>query len=282
MPTGDRAPAANGGSAIMTRYRFAVMAMFILAAGPAAAGVADFDGLTLGPESSWNGSADPSAGGFATGPAFFNNFYTIDAFSGWAFWGGWAYSNVTDNATAGYMNQFSAVAGAGHTGDTYGIAFMDTFYGVTPTVTFAQPAAVASAYVTNTTYAYFDMLQGSAYSKQFGGAGGGDPDWFLLTITGKDAGGGVTGAVERYLADFRFADGADDYLLDTWTYLDLSGLGQVTSLEFTLSSSDAGPWGMNTPAYFALDTLTVAPEPATLALAAAGAAAVALARRRRP
>ena len=264
----------------MTGKALATAVMVCLAAGAAVAGVADFDGLALATESYWNGSADPSAGGFATGPAVFNNFYTIDAFSGWAFWGGWAYSNVTDNTTAGYTNQYSAVAGAGHTGDTYGVAYMDTFYGVTPTVSFAQPTALVSAYVTNTTYAYFDMLQGGAYSKQFGGAGGGDPDWFLLTITGKDAAGGVTGTVERYLADFRFTDGADDFLLDAWTPVDLSGLGVVASVAFTLSSSDTGAWGMNTPAYFALDTLTVAPEPATLALAAAGAA-VALARRRR-
>jgi len=264
----------------MTGKVLAAMAMVGLAAGTAVAEVADLDDLALAPESYWNGSADPSAGGFSTGPAFFNNFYTIDAFSGWSFWGGWAYSNVTDNTTPGYTNQYSAVTGTGHTGANYGIAFMDTFYGVTPAITFAQPTEPVSAQVTNTTYAYYDMLNGSQYSKQFGGADGTDPDWFLLTITGKGAGGVVTGTVECYLADFRFADSADDFLLDAWTPVDLAALGEVTSIQFTLSSSDTGAWGMNTPAYFALDTLTVAPEPASLALAAAGAAALALRRRR--
>ncbi|MEA3368362.1 MAG: DUF4465 domain-containing protein [Planctomycetota bacterium] len=259
---------------------FAAMVMVALAAGTAVAEVADFDNLALAPGGYWNGSADPSAGGFTTGPAFFNNFYTVDDFSGWAFWGGWAYSSVTDNTTPGYTNQYSAVTGTGHTADNYGIAFMDTFYGITPTVTFAQPTALVSAQVTNTTYAYYDMLNGSQYSKQFGGAPGEDPDWFLLTITGKDAGAGVTGTVECYLADFRPSESSQDYILDTWTPVDLTALGQVTSLEFTLSSSDTGDWGMNTPAYFTLDTLTVAPEPATLTLAAAGAAALALRRRR--
>jgi len=251
-----------------------------LAAGAAAAEVADFDDLVLGPESAWNGSADPSAGGFTTGPAWFNNFYTIDAFSGWAFWGGWAYSNITDNVTPDYTNQFSAIPGAAQSGANYGIAFLDTFYGVTPTVTFSAPTAVEQAWVTNTTYAYFDMLNGSSFSKKFGGADGTDEDWFLLTITGKTAGGGTTGPVEFYLADFRFADDSQDYILDAWTPVDLTGLGAVTSLAFTLSSSDTGTWGMNTPAYFALDTLTVAPEPATLALVAGGAAVMALRRRR--
>jgi hypothetical protein len=285
MPTGDRAPAVGKGRALMTGKAMAAIVWAATAAGllagTAKAGqVADLEGLVLAPESYWNGSADPDAGGFTSGPAFFNNFYTIDDFSGWAFWGGWAYSNVTDNATPGYANQFSAKPGAGHTGDIYGIGFMDTFYGVTPTITFAAPVRPLSAQVTNTTYAYFDMLQGSAYSKAFGGADGTDPDWFLLTVTGRDAGGGVTGTVECYLADFRFADGAEDYLLDAWTAMDLAPLGEVTSLEFTLTSSDTGAWGMNTPAYFALDTLTVMPEPATLGLLAVGAAA-ALVRRRR-
>jgi len=263
-----------------------VMAMATagLAAGTAVAGqvaeVADFDDLTLPPESHWNGSADPSAGGFAVGPAFFNNFYTIDDSSGYAFWAGWAYSNVTNNTTSGYTNQYSAVAGDGHTGENYGIAYLDTYYGVTPTITFEKPMEPLSAQVTNTTYAYYDMLDGSTYSKKFGGADGTDEDWFLLTITGRGAGGAETGTVECYLADFQFADDAQDYILDAWTPVDLTGLGEVTSLEFTLTSSDSGDWGMNTPAYFALDTLTVAPEPASLALAAVGAAVMAVRRRR--
>jgi hypothetical protein len=38
----------------------------------------------------------------------------------------------------------------------------------------------------------------------------------------------------------------------------------VKSVEFSLSSSDMAPWGMNTPGYFVIDT--VVPEPATLVL----------------
>jgi hypothetical protein len=40
----------------------------------------------------------------------------------------------------------------------------------------------------------------------------------------------------------------------------------VKSLEFGLSSSDSGQYGMNTPAYFAMDHLTLVPEPASLVL----------------
>jgi hypothetical protein len=55
--------------------------------------------------------------------------------------------------------------------------------------------------------------------------------------------------------------------------VDLTLLGAATRLTFGLSSSDNGPFGMNTPAYFALDSLTVTPVPEPGALALAGLAA---------
>ncbi|MHC4292584.1 MAG: DUF4465 domain-containing protein, partial [Planctomycetota bacterium] len=94
-------------------------------------------------------------------------------------------------------------------------------------------------------------------------------DWLLLTITGKDAAGEVTRTVDFHLADYRFADSSEDYIVDTWEYVNLMSLGVVKTLELTLSSSDVGVNGMNTPAYFAIDN--VVPEPATLALLGLGA-----------
>jgi len=38
-----------------------------------------------------------------------------------------------------------------------------------------------------------------------------------------------------------------------WEWVDLSGLGLVDMIEFSLSSSDTGAYGMNTPAYFFID-----------------------------
>jgi hypothetical protein len=65
----------------------------------------------------------------------------------------------------------------------------------------------------------------------------------------------VTGAVGFYLADYRSADNGNDYIVHKWEYVGLTSLGEVKSLEFTLSSSDIGDWGMNTPASFAVDTI---------------------------
>jgi len=122
--------------------------------------------------------------------------------------------------------------------------------------------------VTNNNYTYYSMLNGDDWAKKFGGSSGDDEDWFALTVTGKDASESIVGAVDFYLADYRFSDNSQDYIIDTWQFVDLSSLGIVKSLEFTLNSSDVGDFGMNTPAYFVIDT--VVPEPATIILMALG------------
>src|SRR5207249_4062813 len=113
-----------------------------------------------------------------------------------------------------------------------------------------------SARIANTTYAALSMLNGDSFAKKFGGASGNDPDYFLLTITGLDSQQHSTGSVDFYLADYRFANNAQDYIVSDWTTVDLSSLGLDTqTLSFGLTSSDVGDYGMNTPAYFALDNL---------------------------
>ena len=42
-----------------------------------------------------------------------------------------------------------------------------------------------------------------------------------------------------------------------WKYVDLSSLGAVNEIYFTMDSTDKGAWGMNTPGYFCLDKLSV-------------------------
>ncbi len=183
---------------------------------------------------------------------------------------GWAYSNQIQAAVPlkGYGDgQYTAIPGSGQGGsDNYGISFIG--YIDPPTVILDSAGVVDGFSVTNNNYAYYSMLEGDAIAKKFGGISGDDEDWFLLTITGKDVGGAVTGTVDFYLADFRFADNQSDYIVDDWEFVDLASLGVVKSLEFALSSSDVGGYGMNTPAYFAADTFV--PEPGTILLLGAG------------
>ncbi len=216
---------------------------------------ADFEDVPLGTSEYWNGS--DLSGGFDSRAVSFGNQY----YSDWSSWFGFAYSRVNDTTTPGYGNQYAVISGTGVGGTgVYAVACDDSAYGGnSDTVTLPVPCRVKGFHVNNTTYAVRDMETGGWFSKKFGGADGNDPDWFLLTVTGRDSDGNVTGAQELYLADFRFTDNAQDYILRDWTWMDLTSLGSdVKTLEFTLSSSDVGAYGMNTPAYFAMDNLTTA------------------------
>jgi hypothetical protein len=226
-------------------------------AGVADADIANFDDLGLATESYWNGSDE--SGDFASGNAYFNNNYD----STYGSWDGFSYSNITDTTSSGWTAQYNAITGEGQNGSAnYGIGYVG--WTEPPTITLDTAGVIDGLYVTNNNYAYYSVLNGDAFAKKFGGASGDDEDWFLLTITGKDVAGIAIGTVDFYLADYRFEDNSEDYIVKTWEYVDLSSLGVVKSVEFNLSSSDVGSFGMNTPAYFALDT--VIPEPSTMAL----------------
>ena len=209
--------------------------------------ISTFDDLKLDSTNAyWNGS--DTAGGFQSGSVYFyNNFNTA-----WGNWSGFAYSNVKNDTTAGYTNQYAAVTTSG--------VFNSSKYAV---VNANSPASLKlkgslagsllkGVYVTNSTYAALSMENGDAYAKKFGGADGNDPDWFMLTIKGYDK-GAYTDSVNFYLADYRFKDNDSDYIVKTWKWVDLQKLGAVDSVTFVLHSSDTGAYGMNTPAYFCMD-----------------------------
>ena len=215
-----------------------------------AAEIADFEDLSLDANSYWNGS--DGSGGFFSGGAYLDNYYD----DSWGeYWDGFAYSNMTDTSASGWTAQYNAITGGGQGGSAnYAVGYVG--WVEPPSATF-NAAAIDGLYVSNNNYAYYSMLEGDAFAKKFGGADGNDPDWFLLTITAKDADGISTGTVEFYLADFRFEDNGQDYIVDSWQYVDISSLGMLSRLEFSLTSSDVGPWGMNTPACFVLDSIVL-------------------------
>jgi len=211
--------------------------------------VSDFENLTIDPVGYLNGS--DNAGGFISGNLYFpNNFNPT-----YSSWSGWAISNVTDNTTPGFENQYSAIPGEGQDGSAnYACSFS---FGAN-TIDLENEAvgkAMKGMYVTNNTYAYFSMLDGDMFSKKFGGATGDDPDYFLLTIKASNNGEIKADSINFYLADYRADDNTLDYIVDEWTYIDLSSLGEVEQLFFSLSSTDNGQFGMNTPAYFCVDNL---------------------------
>jgi hypothetical protein len=237
--------------------------------------VVDFDDLALEAESRWVGP-DPNGetveglygpeirGEFASHGVAFGNTVELT----YNTWSGFAYSNESDNTTPGFGNQHSAITGDGRGAgaDNYGLAFAASPIGEgtfdaaalqgLPTIAIPFGRSVESLWITNTTYTTFSMRDGDSFAKKFGGESGDDLDWFKATAYGIDDEGAVLEtSVDFYLADFRSMDNTEDYIVTDWIEWDLSPLAGAASLHFNFTSSDVGAFGMNTPAYFAMDDL---------------------------
>lgn len=211
---------------------------------------AGFENFELKPGEYLN-NASPLKG-FESGSIVLPNVYNEE----FDFWSGFAISADTNVTTPGFSNQYSAYPGQGAVGTTaYAMGYI-----YEPLIinlkegAFGKP--MIGMYVTNSTYAYLSMRDGDSFAKKFGGETGKDPDYYFLTI--KKYSGGVISddSINVYLADYRFADASKDYIVKDWKYVDLTVLGEVDSLILSLTSSDVGVFGMNTPSYVAIDEVS--------------------------
>ena len=179
-------------------------------------------------------------------------FVLTHSFSDGGFGMGFTYSSLTDITTPGLTNN-SAITGEGvYTNAYFTVVTGGEFLGIPSEITFKDGKAYKAkeCYVTNSTYAYHAIKDHNDGNGQYAMVKEwGEDDWFKLTITG------YNGSTETGHIDFLLADGMN--IVNTWQKIDLSSLGEVTSISFSLSSTDNGSWGMNTPSYFCLDQLTV-------------------------
>jgi hypothetical protein len=239
--------------------RAAILSAAMVVTNASLAATVDFEGFGLPSASFFNGDTGELSPGQSTsvpwtsGGASFSNTFgidnTYDPFI-YSYWFGFAVSNVVDSTTAGFGNQYAAYPGGGFLSDTYAVAFGDT-----ATMTFATPSSVAGLRIANTTYTFLTLQDGDEYGFTAPLPAEG---WFLVTAEGSLA-GNPTGSADFYLADLRGA--TPPGLLATWEWFDLTSLGAVDSIRFSFSGSDVGTFGLNTPAYFAMDDVTYAPVP---------------------
>ena len=217
---------------------------------------ATFENLYLDSESFWAGPdtkgtvmegayGDEMVGSFVSGSYQFSNSYNTSYGS----WSGFAYSNrtATDFNTI-TPDQYNSVVGHGYDNSgNFAVAFNSGEIKVLNSPLTGD--SIRGLYITNSAYAANTILyaEDKDYAHKFGKG-----DWMKVTFTGYHA-DGTEAKVDYYLADYRSAKEADHYCLDTWQWVDLRPLGEVTSISFSLDGSDSGQWGLNTPAYFCLD-----------------------------
>lgn len=106
----------------------------------------------------------------------------------------------------------------------------------------------AGVYVCNHPWPYYGCEHGDGFGRAFE-----EGDYFELIAHGVDADGNETTTSIKLV---EFTNGELKALND-WTFFDLSSLGEVESVYFTMNSTDTGAYGMNTSAYFCMDKFQV-------------------------
>ena len=139
--------------------------------------------------------------------------------------------------------------GSGHNGsDNFAVVF-DAGFGYPAELVMQDGTArvVESIYVSNICYTLNALINGDLYAAPMVQDG-----FFKVTATGY-VGEEMTGTSDFYLASSSIS------YITSWTEWPLSRLGAVEKIVFTISGSADlyGEWGLNIPAYFAIDDIAV-------------------------
>jgi hypothetical protein len=205
--------------------------------------VVDFEDLTLNPNSSWIGS--DGTGQFTSSYLTLYNDYD----NNYGSWQGFAYTNGTDTESNSYSNLSSCVGHGASNSDYYVTAYIGTdWMGDNSQIPVAMKINTANSGNFANRGAYFCMpvLLKKWVDREYAS----NHFYFKLKASAY-ANGTLIGDSEIMMADFTEGN---SYMMDDWTYVDLSWIGNADSLNFVaLSNDDAGGWGINTPMYFCMD-----------------------------
>lgn len=110
-------------------------------------------------------------------------------------------------------------------------------------------------YVCNHPWPYYESVNGDGSARAFA-----EGDYFELIAHGVDA---EDNEKTTSIKLIEYTNGELQALND-WTLFDLTSLGEVEKVYFTLNSTDTGAYGMNTAAYFCMDKFQVNDAPTAI------------------
>ena len=204
---------------------------------------------------------------------------------GWGSWDGFTYSKNSDNTnySEGGSNewvahQFGNMAGGGIKTDTEGnvlkdgngvviadpnVPYMVGYWGYfkldwglsenqTLHIGLNDVYQAVGIYVNNSPWPYYGNLSGDGFARPLNKTG----DYFKLFIHGMDGNYEDNGkVVEHILAEYKNGSLQQS---PNWEWVDLSSLGEIGGVYFTMESTDGDPmYGMNTAGYFCMDKFQV-------------------------
>ena len=168
----------------------------------------------------------------------------------YAYWGGFALSNVkdTDPANGLFANQYAVFNDSAASGENFLIYYYDSFNEPCDIV-LKKPVHLSDVKLNLTTYTYASITNEAIndFARAFT-----DGDYLKVVFTAMK-GNKITGVDECYVVDYR--DGKRIMATD-WTEYSLVNLGRdYDHVRVTIETTDIGEWGANTPLYIALDDL---------------------------
>ncbi len=205
--------------------------------------VADFENIQLAEESVLHLNET----GLIQSGSFSFNQEVADYGEAGVYYFGNVVSNKTGNTYDFYADSDKSAKGGAYEGNNF-LVWTSSYTGL-DRIQLLEAAVVPGMYVCNTAWVVDAILNGDGMSSDQ--APFGENDWFKLTVHGYLNGEEVNAKVDVALAT------GTSYIAD-WTYVDLSGLGEVDEISFALSSSKKNDYGMTTPAYFCIDNFGAA------------------------
>ncbi len=230
----------------MSKFFTSVLAVFVAMQAHAQVATATFEDIKIDAEESfWGNTTKEGENSWTSGGYTFGTYYS-NAY-GYDYYSNFVVSNNKNTDGTGDTKPYQSTASGAKNGNNYAVYYWSDYYKDNYTdVVLNEAATVSGFWVCNTTYTAYAVKYGNNPSKIFG-----QGDYFKLTMTGYDANGEVTGTVDQMLVDCTVAD--NWVCVKDWRWVDLTSLGNVKSIKFSMSSSDTGNFGINTPLYFCMD-----------------------------
>ncbi len=169
--------------------------------------------------------------------------------------GGWStyYDGFTISKNASdTLNQFGCMAKGGRKGigTPFAVGYYSTYYTSTPNlILFDNEYYPTEIYICQSAFTYSSIMNGDGFARKFT-----DKDTLALIISAYDGVLTTEQSITYYLA-------INGNFNKSWTKVDLSPLGKCYGLNFSMTSTDVGTYGINTPLYFCLDELTISTTP---------------------
>lgn len=188
-------------------------------------------------------------------------------------WGGTTWEGFTVSAqqsdyseNSGMTHQFSTNARGGllHKDSAYIVGFCSGYlesqgiHACEISFGYTEPCRPQGVYVALSNWPSQNIIYGDDFTRRFTTG-----DSLKLIVHGVN--GDTESSIEYNFADYSDTNEANHYMQSDWQWVDLSTLGEVTSIYFTMKSTDSGQFGDNTAAYFNIDRLIVTAKKETVA-----------------